>query len=156
MAEGAGDEGFLHISDHFFLPAFAYFALLAVQERGPEFITTSFADLGLKGDFVGLLRVVQAFNNYVEILPLLVLAKLPVFEIGLKFISADETGVVVLERIFDDVGTFVADFAELGDLVDGFGFLFAGQFDDVGQTFLEVVAAQRYVLRLVVDHIYFK
>jgi hypothetical protein len=61
--------------------------------------------------------------------------------------------VVVLERIGDDVGAFVADFAILGDLVDGVGLLLAGQLDYVGQTLLEVVGAEGTVLDLVVDHI---
>jgi hypothetical protein len=52
------------------------------------------------------------------------------------------------------VGAFVADFAELADFVDGVGFLFAREFDFVGQTFLKVMGTQRNVLGFVVYHIY--
>ena len=52
------------------------------------------------------------------------------------------------------MGAFVADFAELADFVDVVGFLFAREFDFVGQTFLKVMGTQRNVLGFVVYHIY--
>jgi len=62
--------------------------------------------------------------------------------------------MAVLNRISDDVGALVADFAELADSVNGARFLFAKEFDFIRQTFLKVMSTQRNVFSFVVYHIY--
>ena len=81
------------------------------------------------------------------------LAELSLLEVVFQLIGANDAAVVVLERIFDDVRALVADFAELGYLVDGVRLLPARQLHHVRQALLEVMDAEGHVLCLVVDHI---
>lgn len=98
--------------------------------------------------------LIQTFDNNVKIFSIFMLTQFSLFEVCLQLVCANNTSMIVLDWIFDDVGAFVADFAELADFVGGIWFLFAGEFDFVGQTFLKVVGTQRNVLGFVVYHIY--
>jgi hypothetical protein len=91
---------------------------------------------------MGFGRIVEAFDVYVKEFRVFMLAELSVFDVLLKFLRADEAVFLGLEGVFDDVGTFVANFAILGDSVGAVGVVQAGEFDFVGQTLVEVMPAQ--------------
>ena len=154
MAESTWNKGFFHISNDFLLLSCANFTFLIVQKRGSEFITASSAYFGVKRYLMCFVILIQTFDNYVKIFSIFMLTMFSLFKVCLQLVCANNTSMIVLDWISDDVGAFVADFAELADFVDGVGFLFAREFDFVGQTFLKVMGTQRNVLGFVVYHIY--
>jgi hypothetical protein len=79
VAEGAGYVCFFHISyDLLFLP-FAYFACFVVHEGSSQFIGASLAYFRAEGNLMCLLIIVQALDDYIRKLGMVVLAQLAIF-----------------------------------------------------------------------------
>jgi hypothetical protein len=86
-------------------------------------------------------RIIEAFHVYLVELPYLVLTELSVSEVLFYGIRADDAWTDAGVGIFDDLRALVANFAELGDLVQKVGVLVAVQVHLVCQRFLEIVSA---------------
>lgn len=153
MTKSTRNKSFFHISNHLLLLPFTHFTFLTVQKWSSKFITTSLAYFRGKGYFMCFIVLIQTFDNYIKIFSLFMLAKLSLFEVCLKLICTNNTCMMVLEWILDNMCTLVANFAKLTNFVYRVRFLFAGEFDNVGQTFLKIVGTQGHVFGLVVDHI---
>lgn len=152
-----GNVDLFHISNHLVLFPLAHLTGLAVHEGSPELVRAALAYFGPERDLVGsgLLLGTEALDNDFEILGVVVLAEFPVFDILFQLFGADQTVFLMFEGVLDDVGAFVADFATLRDAVRQVLVVEAGQFDLIGETFVEIMPAQRRVLRFMPLHIHF-
>lgn len=100
-----------------------------------------------------LFLIIQAFHDNIQKFWMIVLAKFSIFNILNKLVRADETLLGQLVRIFDYVGAFVAYFATLRDAMNEVRVSLARQFYFVGETFMEVVGAQRWIFHVMPLHI---
>lgn len=146
MTVGRRNEHLLQILDHFILPSLTDLTNLAVEEGRPHLITAFLANLTPEGYIMVNRRIIQAFDVYLIELSNLMLAELPILEVLLNAISANNASALTSIRILDDLGALVADLSELGDAVDQPMLLIAVQLYLVGQALLEVMAAKRWVL----------
>lgn len=146
MAVGRRNEHLLQILNHFILPSLADLANLAVEEGGPYLITTLLADLTPEWHIMVNRRIIQAFDVYLIELPNLMLAQLPILEVLLDAIRANNAGTLTGIRILDDLRALVADLTELGDAVHQPMLLVTVQLDLIGQALLEVMTAERWIL----------
>ena len=77
-----------------------------------------------------------------------VLAKLPLLYVLLDGVLADNAGAFPVVWVVDYLCTFRAELSKLGDAVSDFPVLVAGQLDEIGEAFLEIMSTQRRILVL--------
>lgn len=152
MAESGRNKDFLHVPDNFVLLPLTDLAGLAVHESGPQLVAAPLADCFFEGNIMRVGGVIETLDVDVLKLPVLMLAELSIGQVLLDGIVADDAGLLVLVRILDDVGALVADLAELADAVGQLGSVAAGELHLVGETLVEIVAAQRTVLVALFTH----
>ena len=90
MTEGAGDVCFLHVSYNLILFPFANFARFIIHEGCSKFVSASFAYLCAEGNLVCFFVIVEAFDDDVLKLRVVVLTQLAIFDVLFELLGADE------------------------------------------------------------------
>lgn len=91
---------------------------------------------------MSILCIVQTLDINLFILPIFMYAKLSLKQVIIYSIRTNDALLFILHRVLDYMGTFVANFPILRNLMAVIFFINARQIYFIGQTFLVVVRAK--------------